>query len=147
VEVKVTAEAEPRRLAVVLGICDGLTIVLGLLIGLHAQSGAIFHAALSAGIAELVGVGAALWLASVRSLGNFLASAACGIATLLACVLPALPYIFSRGPTALGVSLGLCVMIAGGVTWLRSEKGWLAAGETFGVLFLAALLCYGSSLL
>jgi len=92
-------------------------------------------------------MGAALWLASVRSLGTFLASAACGIATLLACVLPALPYMFARGSAALAVSLGLCVTIAGAVTWLRSEKGWLAAAETFSVLFLAAVLCYGASLL
>jgi VIT1/CCC1 family predicted Fe2+/Mn2+ transporter len=138
---------ETKRAATILGIADGLTIVIGLLIGLHHQSGAIFHASLSAGIAELVGMGAALWLASRRNVANFLAACACGIATALGCILPAVPYLFLSPAAALPVAAGIAIAIGAVVCWLRTEKGWIAIAETYGVLLLAALLCYGASLI
>src|ERR1700735_4058276 len=90
-----------QRVAVILGAADGLTLAVSELIGLHAKhQGAIFASGLSAGLAELVGMTAALWLSS-ESRSNFLTALGCGIATLLACVLPCVPYAISRGTAAL----------------------------------------------
>jgi hypothetical protein len=134
------------RQAVILGAADGLTIVLGLLMGLRHHQSAIFDAAQSAGLAELVGMAAALWLSSSRSFKNFLAAMACGVTTALACVIPAVPYLYSTGWTALGSSLALLAGLAAIVCWVRTEKGWLAVLETYGVLSAAGVLCYLASL-
>ena len=141
--------AETKRSATILGIADGITIVLGLLISLHSgHSSAIFHASVGAGVAELVGMGAALWLSSKRNVANFIAALLCGVATAAACILPAIPYAFHL-PSALslGLSVAICAGIGAGVCYLREEKGWLAVAETFGVLLAAAVLCFLASLI
>lgn len=132
-------------MAAVLGAADGLTLAVSLVIGLHRQQGAIFHSALSAGIGEFVGMGAALWLSEKRNLAGFLAALACGIATALACIVPALPYAFGLSQ-ALWLSAGLCVAVGAVVCWLREERGLVAVAETYGVLGAAAVLCWLASM-
>jgi VIT1/CCC1 family predicted Fe2+/Mn2+ transporter len=140
-ETKLVSLTSEQRIGAILGAADGLTIVVALLFGMTP---AIFHAAVSAGIGEFVGMGAALWLTNKRQI---LAALLCGLATLLACVVPAIPFALSGGALALSISLCLAVSTGAIVCWLRPEKGLMAVAETYGVLAAAALLCYGSSFL
>lgn len=135
-----------ERTAIILGVADGLTIIIGLLISLRHQQPAVFHAALGAGIAELVGMSAALWFTAERNVANFLTAMACGVATALACIIPALPFAAGwHDPLALIASLTAAAGIGGVVAWLRPEHGVIAVLETFGVLILAGALCFAAS--
>lgn len=133
-----------KRAPVILGAADGVTIVLGLLVSLTGTPAAMWHAALGAGLAELVGMTAGMWLSDGKS--GFRLAASCGLAALAACVLPAVPYLLLRGPLALVLALALTVAVAAAVAWLRPERGVLAAVQTYGVLLAAAVLCFGASL-
>lgn len=136
-----THSTTPTRAAAILGAADGLTIVVALIFG---RSPAVFHAALDAGIGEFVGMAAALYLSEQR--GHFGAALLCGLTTLLACVIPAIP--FAAGATGWAPVLAASVfafLIGEFICWLRPEKGWLAIAETYGVLALSAGLCFAVS--
>lgn len=128
----------------VFGGADGLTLALGLIVSLSGQPHAIVHAALGAGIAELVGMTAGAWLSDASS--GFGPALANGGAALAACVIPAVPYMAAGGAVALALSLVLVAAIAGIIAWLRPERGLLAVAQTFGVLVVAAGLCFAASL-
>jgi VIT1/CCC1 family predicted Fe2+/Mn2+ transporter len=139
-EKKVMVEA--NRVAAILGAADGLTIVVALVFG---RNPAVFHAALDAGIGEFVGMGAALYLSDAHK--RIFPALLCGLATLLGCVLPAIPYAVFTGDLARSLSVAIAIGLGSVVCKLRPEKGWLAIAETYGVLFLSALLCFLVSLL
>lgn len=133
---------QANRAAAILGAADGLTIVIALMFGHDPR---LFHSALDAGIGEFVGMGAALYLSSDR--GSFLAAFMCGLATLLGCVLPALPFLVTGGGVAM-VAGSVVALVAGAVVcWLRPERGLLAVTETYGVLSASAVLCWLVSLI
>jgi len=127
------------------GAADGVTIVLGLLVSLTGQPHALFHAALGAGLAELVGMTAGQWLSDGES--GFGIALANGGAAFAACVLPALPYLAAGGIGAMGASLGLVAATAAVICWLRPEKGLLAVVQTYGILLAAAVLCAAASVI
>jgi VIT1/CCC1 family predicted Fe2+/Mn2+ transporter len=133
---------QANRVAAILGAADGLTIVVALVFG---RNPAVFHAALDAGIGEFVGMGAALYLSDVRK--RIVPAFLCGACTLLGCVIPALPYIFSHGDIARIASGAIAACLGAVVCKLRPEKGWLAVAETYGVLLASAVLCFAVSLL
>ena len=125
----------------VLGSADGLTIVLGLIVGLavsHQAPSAVWHAAVAGGLAELVGMAAALWLSEADS--GFWVALTCGVASCAACVVPAAPYAVAGGFAALLAALVLVAVAAAAISWLRPERGVLAAVQTYGVLLVAAVL-------
>ncbi len=125
---------------VILGAADGLVIVLGLVVGLivaRQSDSAVWHAALSAGVAELVGMTQALWLSDERS--RFPRALACGCASLVACALPAVPFLLVPGRWALPVAVGLALAVAGVIAWLRPQHGWAAVAQTYGGLLVAAV--------
>lgn len=132
------------RAPVILGAADGVTIALGLVVSLAGHPAAMWHAALGAGLAELVGMAAGVWLSDRR--GGLLPALACGVAALAACVLPAAPYLLLRGTTALGAGLAVTVAAGAVVAWLRPERGFAAAAQTYGVLAAAAGLCWAVGL-
>jgi VIT1/CCC1 family predicted Fe2+/Mn2+ transporter len=136
---------QAERIAVVLGAADGLTLALSEILGLRAHQPAIFPAGLSAGLGELVGMGAALWLSSEGE-SSFLAAAGCGIATMIACVLPCIPFALVTGWLGLVLAMATTAVLGAVVCWLRPEHGWKAIGETYGVLLAAGALCYLASL-
>lgn len=139
--------AAPRE-PVILGAADGLVIVLGLVVGLavaRQPASAVWHSALGAGVAELVGMTAGVWLADNES--GFAAAAACGTAALAACVAPAVPYRLGSGAAALGATLALVTGVGAVVAWLRPQHGTVAVAQTFGVLVAAAVLTGGTALL
>ena len=98
----------PRRRLIsprVFGAADGVTIVLGLLVSLTGQPHALFHAALGAGLAELVGMTAGAWLSDEKA--GVAPAIANGGAAFLACTAPALPYLAATGWPAMSASLVL----------------------------------------
>jgi VIT1/CCC1 family predicted Fe2+/Mn2+ transporter len=130
----------------VFGAADGVAIALGLIVSLAGQPHALFHAALGAGLAELVGMTAGQWL-SDRAAG-FAAALTNGGAAFLACFAPALPCLSGSGGAAVTAASGaLVAAVAAVISWLRPEKGVLAVAQTYGVLAGAAALCYAASLI
>lgn len=138
--------AATLRQPVVFGAADGVTIVLGLVVGLTGQPHAMFRAALSAGLAELVGMTAGQWLSDGQA--GFRAALANGGAACAACVLPALPYLAAApGWLAMAVSLAAVAAVAAVITILRPEKGLKAIAQTYGILAVAAAACAAASLI
>ena len=136
---------ERTRAQLVFGAADGVTLGLGLIVGLMATPHALVHGAASAGLAELPGMAAGAWLANKQA--GLIPAAANGLAAFAACLIPALPYLFLSGAVALAVAVALVVAVAAVVAWLRPEHGLAAVGQTFGVLAAAAVLCYAASLI
>lgn len=133
-------ESPTSRLAI-FGSADGLTLFLGLVLGLVVSSqtsSAIWHAALGGASGELVGMSAGQWL-SDRSSGIWVALA-CGIAAAAACILPAWPFLVFPADQARIAALGIAVIIAGVIAWARPEHGWVAIADTYGILIGAGLL-------
>jgi hypothetical protein len=146
----VTAAAPPlpggTRSAMVLGAADGAILVLGLVAGMiiaRQGRGGIWHAALSDGLAELVGMAGPMWLANGRRAAPALA---CGIASAAGAIIPALPFLAWAGTAAVAVSLALTAAEAGVIAWLRPERGALAVAQTYGLLVLGALVCAAGGL-
>jgi hypothetical protein len=124
----------------VFGAADGVTSVLGLLVTLTGHPSVLFKAALGVGLAELVGMTAGAWLSDEDDEG-FLPALTNGAASCAAILLPAAPYLFLRGTSAIVAAILLIGFIAGVISWLRPEKGFLALAETYGVLLIAAAIC------
>jgi VIT1/CCC1 family predicted Fe2+/Mn2+ transporter len=141
----VTASRSRFLRPAIMGSADGVTIVLGLLVSLTGQPHALFHAALGAGLAELVGMTAGQWLSDGE--GGFWPALANGGAACLACIVPALPYLTASGIAAMAVSLVLVAAVAALISWLRPERGILAVVQTYGILLAAAVLCAAVSLI
>lgn len=129
----------------IFGGSDGIVLAVGFVAALDGQPHALVRAATAAGLAELVGMTAGSWLSD--SGGGFWPALANGGAALAACVLPALPYAVTSGSAALAASLVLVVAVAAVIAQLRPEKGLLAYVQTFGVLAVAAGLCYAAGLI
>jgi hypothetical protein len=126
----------------VFGGADGIVLAVGFIASLAGQPHALVRAATAAGLAELVGMTAGSWLSDSRD--GFWPALANGGAALAACVLPAVPYAVTSGAAPLAASLVTVVAAAAVIAHLRPEKGLLAYVQTFGVLAVAAGLCYAA---
>lgn len=84
----------------IFGLFDGLTVVLGVIIGLYLHHpDLIFKSALCVGVAEALGMGAAEWLSETKS--GIRGPLTIGISTLLGTALPAVPFLLlARGTAA-----------------------------------------------
>ena len=141
-------KVSPHTRLAVFGGADGLTVVIGLIAGLvvsRQSAGAVWHAALAGGLAEFVGMAAGQYLSDEDA--GLRVALTCGAAALAACTLPAVPYAVSGGFPALLTALMLVGVAATAISWLRPEKGVLAAVQTFGILVAAALLCAAVALI
>lgn len=135
-----------QRAASVLGGADGAIIVLGLIAGMliaHQGAAGLWHAALSAGLAELVGMAGPLWLSNGR---RVLPALACGIAAAAGAILPATPFLVAAGTPALAVALALVAAEGAVIAWLRPEHGAAAVAQTYGLLLVGALVCAAGGL-
>jgi hypothetical protein len=132
-----------QRIAVILGAADGLTLAISEIISLRYHQPAIFRAGLGAGLGELVGMGAAVWLSQEegQTKAGFIVAVACGVATGLSCVIPCLPFLVSTGAWRWYAAGGLAVALGAVICLLRPEKGIIAIAETYGVLAAAGALC------
>lgn len=128
------------RLAI-FGSVDGLTMFLGLALGLIVSSqtaSAVWHAALGGAAGELVGMTSGQWLSDRAS--GFRIALGCGLAGAVACILPGIPYLFLTSPAALGSALLIAWGEAGVIAWVRPEHGLTAVLDTYGILIGAGLL-------
>jgi hypothetical protein len=137
---------DAQRAAVILGAADGLTLAISEIMSLRAHQAAVFRSGLGAGLGELVGMTAALWLSAGDDRQGFWPALGCGAATLLGCVVPCLPFLLG-GPGAFALAGALIIVLGSAVCWIRPQRGLRAVAETFGVLAAAGLLCFASSLL
>lgn len=127
------------------GAMDGLVVVLGLLMGTiasHEPHLAVWHAALSGGLAELAGM-----TAGKRKSDNspWLVALLCGAAAGAACVIPAVPYLFSEDDWAVTTSVLLGLAVALAVTRLSRYSTWRGFAETMAVLLAAGTLTFAGS--
>lgn len=137
-----------QRVAIILGSADGLGLSVAEITSLLHHQPAIFHAGLGAGLGELVSMFAAVYLSNdPADEGGFWPAVSCGVASLMGCLLPVLPYLITTGTAALIAAAVIAVLVGAVIAWLRPEKGTLAILETFGVLAGAAALAYAGSFL
>jgi uncharacterized membrane protein YeaQ/YmgE (transglycosylase-associated protein family) len=134
-----------ERAAIVLGAADGLTLAISEIMSLRMHETVIFRSGLGAGLGELVGMTAALWLSSDDPQG-FIEALACGIATALACVLPCAAFALTTGPAAWAGAAAALAVAGAAVCWIRPQRGIRSVAETYGVLAVAGALCFASSL-
>lgn len=132
------------RQPVTFGSADGLTVLIGLLISLAGDPHALVRGAVGAGVAELVGMSAGQWLSDEGA--GPVPAVANGSSSLVACLVPALPFLWLHGTTAIAASVVLVTGIATLITFMRKEHGFRAFAMTFGILALAAVLCWAASL-
>lgn len=134
-------EAQKRAESAIFGAVDGLTMSLGLIAGMLIAGyahGAVWHSALSGGLAELAG----MTIGKRRSDGSsWTVSLTCGGAGLAGGVLPALPFLIWGGSLALAVALVIMLVIAIGTAIIRPDQKTLPAViETLVLLVIAAAL-------
>lgn len=130
------------RAPLIMGAADGVTIVAGLIAGLvltHQSPGAVWTAALSGGLAELVGMTSGQRQSDSAS--GWVGALACGIAAGAACVVPAVPYLLVHGAVAGIAATVLVALTCAVIARLRPEKGVRAVVETFGLTAVAGALC------
>ena len=130
-----------KRVAV-FGGADGLGIVLGIIAGLivsHQPARAVWVAAVSGGLAEFFSMANGQRISDSGS--GWAAALAIGTTSFAGCAIPAIPYSFSSGTTALALALGLCAAVAAVISWARPEHGVLAILETFGLLIVTGVAC------
>lgn len=125
---------------------DGTSSLLGVIIFLLVTHPAlIFPTALSGAISSALSMGAGEWLSD--SDNGFGASGVMAVATLTGALLPAVPFAFSTGPTAVAECAIICVCIGIAVAMLRAKRSLpLALTETFGLLLIIAAVTAGCAI-
>lgn len=137
-----------RSGAVVFGAADGLTLILGLILGLavaHQPGSSIWHAALAGGIAEFGGMSLGqYWSDPNRDKFAALCNGTAGAASVVG---SGAPFAVMSGVPAVGVSAVIIVLVGMAITFLRAEPGWQSTVRTFGLLLAAGGLSAASGLL
>lgn len=129
-------------------MADGLTLVIGLILGLAVASqsaASVWHAALGGGLAEFGGMALGqYWSDEGRDkVAAALNGAACAVATIAT----GAPFAITHGLPAVLAAMVIAVVLAGVVSWLREETGVQAIARTFGLLVIAGLLSAASGLI
>lgn len=138
-----------KKAPIVFGAADGLTIITGLVAGMavsHQPSKAVWAAALSGGLAELVGMTSGQYQSDSAS--GWPTALACGVASAGACIVPAVPWLLPLGRAwavlcTVVLVAGVCAVVA----WLRPEKGARAVIETYTLTIAAGVLTAAVALL
>jgi VIT1/CCC1 family predicted Fe2+/Mn2+ transporter len=131
-----------NRIAVIMGSADGVTLAVSVIASLMHKQASIWNAGFGDGLGELVGMFAALYLTTDGGGTGFWPAVACGFASLAACALPCLPFLFGSGPGAFAAAVAIAVAIGAVISYLRPEKGIGAIAVTYGVLAGASVLAY-----
>lgn len=138
----------PTTRAGLFGAVDGMSAFIGILAGLvvaHQPASAVWWAALSCGLAELVGMTSGQYQSDAAS--GWGAALTCGTLSMAGCVVPALPYLVLSGPLALVLAVLLVLIECGLIAWLRPERGWRACLQTFGLTAAVAVVCAAAATL
>jgi hypothetical protein len=121
----------------VFGTFDGITSLLGVLLGLASHPALVLTAAIGVGTAEAVGMAAGQWQSdSDDGLG---AAAVIGAATGAGCIAPALPYAVLHGTAAAGSSAALILAITAAIGVARADAGRRARAVAQSYAILAAV--------
>lgn len=131
----------------VFGTFDGVTSLLGVLLGLAGHPGIILTAAVGVGTAEAVGMAAGQWQSdSDDGLG---AAAVIGAATGAGCIVPALPYAVLHGSAAVAGSAGLILAATAAIGAARADAGHRARtiAQSYAILAAVAAVVFAVHLL
>lgn len=137
-----------RTGAMVFGGADGLSLILGLILGLaiaHQPSDAVWHTALAGGLAEFGGMALGQYWSDPEK--DKVSAAVNGAASAVTVIVSGVPFATMSGTPAVAVSAVIIILFGVAITWLREETGWLALFHTFGLLMLAGALGAVSGLL
>lgn len=131
----------------VFGAADGMTCVLGAVLSLSGHDGLVLRTAVALAAAECVGMAAGEWLSD--SDAGLAASAVIGLSSAVGALIPAIPYGFATGPTAVAWSTVLFLACAAVIAAVRVPQrgGWRAVAETYGVFAAIAVAVWLSQLL
>lgn len=131
----------------IFGLFDGLTVVLGVIIGLYSHHpDLIFKTALGVGTAEALGMGAAEWLSETKS--GLRGPIVIGLSTLVGTILPASCFLlFSASIAAwLSASIFLASAIAIAMARMQEKKFVRSAIESVGILAIVSCVVWLISL-
>lgn len=137
-----TPELSSATRAGLFGAVDGLSAFVGILVGLvvaHQSPSSVWWAALSCGVAELVGMTSGQYQSDTRS--GWRPALTCGALSMAGCIVPAIPYIALGGPIAFFLSIFLVIAECSLVAWIRPGGGWRAWIQTFGLTAIVAIAC------
>jgi VIT1/CCC1 family predicted Fe2+/Mn2+ transporter len=119
--------------ATIFGLSDGCMSMLGVLLYLLHDQGAIFPAALMGGISAAVSMAGGEWMSdSDNGLG---AASIMGLATGAGAILPAVPFAFARGAAAISGTVAVCIVIGVTVGIMRSRGSSHSRGFELAVTF------------
>lgn len=138
--------AAQTRLAV-FGAFDGVVTALGAVFPNQHDPHALMLTCVGLAAAGAVSMGGGELVSDSEA--GLAASTAIGLTTGAGTLVPAAPYLVTRGIGATLVSIALCVLVAGGIAWLKSTESGSAplrahAARVYGVLAVAVavtLLC------
>jgi hypothetical protein len=129
---------------IIFGLGDGTVSLLGSVFYLSHHPSLVLPAAISGGLTSAVSMAGFDWLSDDSGHGP---GEACllGLATGAGCVLPAIPYAFCTGITAMAISVVICIYLAAVIALMRPRRGaGLSLLETYLVLaaaFTVVILC------
>lgn len=131
----------------IFGLFDGLTVVLGVIIGLYSHHpDLIFKTALGVGTAEALGMGAAEWLS--ESTKGLKGPTLIGLSTLIGTILPGLSFaLFSASIAAwLSALIFLVSAIVIAMARMQEKKFVRSAIESVGILTVVSVVVWLISL-
>lgn len=127
----------------IFGMFDGLTSLLGVLIPLIGYAHIlVFTTCFGLAVSSAISMGLGEYLSSSDKEKRTKKSVYMGIFTGIGCFLPALPFLFTGGLLAMGISLAIYILLTFVVAFMKSgELGWKSAlVQTFLVSGIAVVL-------
>lgn len=132
--------AAQTKLAV-FGAFDGVVTVLGAVFPNTGNPHVLLLTCIGLAASGAVSMGGGELVSDSRA--GWAASSAIGLTTGLGTLVPAAPYLFARGSAAILLSLLLCLLVAVGISWVKTKDGddpptfRSAAAQTLSILLAA----------
>ena len=127
----------------VFGLFDGLTVVLGVIIGLYSSHpDLILTTAVAVGVAEAIGMFSGEWLSETKS--GLRGPIVIGVATCTGSILPALPFALVASSVAAWLAASIFLVCAAAIAAARAaERGWVRSNiETVGILTVTSAVVW-----
>jgi VIT1/CCC1 family predicted Fe2+/Mn2+ transporter len=132
----------------IFGFADGVVCAMGIICGMvitHQPPAAIWAAAFSAGLAEFAGMSAGQYQSAPED-GRTVA-VVCGLSALLGAVMPAVPYLFTRGLVAVISAVCIAIVLCGAIARVQPKRTWKTYAISYGITACAVGLCLLGGLL
>lgn len=129
----------------IFGMFDGLTSLLGVLIPLlNSNPVLIFRTCIGLTVSSAISMGLGEFISSDKTIpknNRVHNSIYMAVFTAIGCIAPVLPYLFTRGLSALVISALIYLVLTVIVAYMKSsDLGWKSAiSQTFSISFLAVL--------